>query len=475
MPVAAAWAVAPVTSPSAARPRGGRRCPRARGSGLARLLLRALVSLHAMAALASAPPHRSERLATAHAAPAGAEPARSGSARPEPARSGSARLGPAPHAPTVVGPTVVGPTSAGRRVAAASARAAASRRLAASLERRGIAAAASLRRAENDEAGLSAAIDALEADDRADDARIHDLAATLASLVPLLRAAPAGEDASRASLALRGVADGIARLDARLADARRDRARREAVLETERDRLMRLHAATARRAAAIERVLGTARRAAEDADRARDAAAGDAAAAAARRPSLRDAIASLQDAHAPSAATQGIPARAPPGRATLERALPGGTPRGATGRPAPVAAAATVTPSPGHGAGHLTLPVAGPIVRRFGAPSDAGPATGDTFAPPPAALVAAPCTGRVDFAGPFRSYGHMVIIDCGHDERVVLAGLDRLDAAPGTAVRAGSPVGRMPDGPASGATGRPTLMLQLRRGTETVDPIAPGH
>jgi septal ring factor EnvC (AmiA/AmiB activator) len=114
-------------------------------------------------------------------------------------------------------------------------------------------------------------------------------------------------------------------------------------------------------------------------------------------------------------------------------------------------------------------PVAGPVVGRFGETTDAGRATGVSYAPPPAALVSAPCKGRIDFAGPFRSYGNMVILDCGGGYRFVLAGLDRIDTQPGTNVRAGQPVGRMPDF-SPGAHGRPTLYVQLRRGSDAIDP-----
>ena len=99
------------------------------------------------------------------------------------------------------------------------------------------------------------------------------------------------------------------------------------------------------------------------------------------------------------------------------------------------AAAAVAGPAPAR----LARPVAGPVLQHYGAPGDTGPAKGVTFAPPPGALVSAPCGGRVDFAGPFRSYGRMIILDCGGDARVVLAGLDHLDAQAGTPVRRGEP------------------------------------
>jgi len=54
------------------------------------------------------------------------------------------------------------------------------------------------------------------------------------------------------------------------------------------------------------------------------------------------------------------------------------------------------------------------------------------------------CGGRVVFAAPFRSYGLLLIVDCGGGYHVVMAGFQKLDAAVGQLVRAGEPVGSMP-------------------------------
>ena len=83
--------------------------------------------------------------------------------------------------------------------------------------------------------------------------------------------------------------------------------------------------------------------------------------------------------------------------------------------------------------------------------------------------VTAPCAGRIDFAGPFRSYGRMLILDCGRDYRYVLAGLDRLDVATGQALARGAAVGQMPSWGGSGG-GRPSLYVQLRHGDALIDP-----
>lgn len=122
---------------------------------------------------------------------------------------------------------------------------------------------------------------------------------------------------------------------------------------------------------------------------------------------------------------------------------------------------------PGGGA---IVPVAGPVVRRWGESTESGPARGMAFRAPPNGRVVSPCTGRVAFAGPFRSYGVLVILDCGSKYHFVLAGLDRLDVEAGAAVRPGDPVGSMPDWDPASNTRRPALYVELRHDGESIDP-----
>ena len=122
------------------------------------------------------------------------------------------------------------------------------------------------------------------------------------------------------------------------------------------------------------------------------------------------------------------------------------------------------------GSAGAAAPVAGRQVQAWGASTDAGPASGITYAPPAMALVTSPCNGRIDFAGPFRSYGQMLILDCGHGYRFVLAGLDRLDVAVGQKLARGVAVGRMPDWSLAAGGTRPSLYVQLRHGSEAIDP-----
>ena len=118
--------------------------------------------------------------------------------------------------------------------------------------------------------------------------------------------------------------------------------------------------------------------------------------------------------------------------------------------------------------GGAGAPVPGNIVTGWGQSTESGPASGVTYAPPSRATVRAPCSGRIDFAGPFRSYGQMMILNCGQHYRFVLAGIGDMAVAPGQQIVKGAPVGQMPAW--SGTQARPTLFVQLRRGGSTVNP-----
>lgn len=127
--------------------------------------------------------------------------------------------------------------------------------------------------------------------------------------------------------------------------------------------------------------------------------------------------------------------------------------------------------------GKLPFPAQGAIVRRFGEPDGLGRDTqGVMIATRPGAQVTTPADGKVEFAGPFRSYGQVVILNPGGGYRVLLAGMDKLTATVGEFLRAGEPVGEMGSGPASVTLfgevvpdGRPVLYIEFRDGTEAID------
>jgi septal ring factor EnvC (AmiA/AmiB activator) len=127
--------------------------------------------------------------------------------------------------------------------------------------------------------------------------------------------------------------------------------------------------------------------------------------------------------------------------------------------------------------GQLALPATGRILRRYGDPDGlGGTSQGLVIATRKGAQVTAPADGEVEFAGPFRSYGKVVILNPGSGYRILLAGLDELTAVTGERLRAGEPVGVMGDGPSSVTllgelvqNGQPVLYIEFRNSTEAID------
>lgn len=112
------------------------------------------------------------------------------------------------------------------------------------------------------------------------------------------------------------------------------------------------------------------------------------------------------------------------------------------------------------------LPVDGRLVSGTGELSDAGVhARGLTFETRSYAPVVSPAAGRVSYAGPFRGYDGIVIIEHRGGLTTLITNLGQLTVRAGDLVRRGQPLGR-----ASG--GRPRVTVELRRAGRPV-PIAP--
>lgn len=117
--------------------------------------------------------------------------------------------------------------------------------------------------------------------------------------------------------------------------------------------------------------------------------------------------------------------------------------------------------------GRLPRPAIGEIVRRFGQRDDNGDtAEGIFIRTRPQAQVISPFDGRIEYAGPFTTYGGLLILNVGDDYYIVLAGMAATYATAGQQVLAGEPVGAMPDG----TNPAPDLYLELRRGSTAVNP-----
>ena len=109
------------------------------------------------------------------------------------------------------------------------------------------------------------------------------------------------------------------------------------------------------------------------------------------------------------------------------------------------------------------LPVMGEVVEGLGEVSDAGVRSrGLTIATQPGAQVIAPTAGRISYAGEFRGYGRIVIIDHSGGWTTLITNLDTISVQVGTVVGQGAPIGRT-------GTDRPVVTVELRRAGQPVD------
>ncbi|GLK69809.1 murein hydrolase activator EnvC family protein [Hansschlegelia plantiphila] len=128
--------------------------------------------------------------------------------------------------------------------------------------------------------------------------------------------------------------------------------------------------------------------------------------------------------------------------------------------------------------GMLSMPVSGNRVLDFGQTNGAGLAEqGISIAASPGATVTAPCDSWVVYAGPFRSYRQVLILNAGGGYYVVLAGMERINVALNQFVLAGEPVAAMQGGAAASgdagspsASARPVLYVEFRKDRGSIDP-----
>ncbi len=126
----------------------------------------------------------------------------------------------------------------------------------------------------------------------------------------------------------------------------------------------------------------------------------------------------------------------------------------------------------------LSFPVQGERIKKFGDPDGfGGNVRGLSIASRSLAQVISPNDGTVVYAGAFRGYGELLIINAGEGYHVLLAGMERITTGVGQFVLAGEPVGRMglnaARSAALGATSgddRPILYIEFRRNGISLDP-----
>ncbi len=127
--------------------------------------------------------------------------------------------------------------------------------------------------------------------------------------------------------------------------------------------------------------------------------------------------------------------------------------------------------------GLLPMPANGRQISRFGDPDAFGSvAHGLSIATRPKAVVVSPADGWVAFAGPFRSFGRLLIINAGDGYYLIFAGMDQINVEVGQFVLAGEPVAIMGEKATSPLTSGtvettdPVLYIEFKKDGGSIDP-----
>ena len=136
-------------------------------------------------------------------------------------------------------------------------------------------------------------------------------------------------------------------------------------------------------------------------------------------------------------------------------------------RPDNSAALAALRPLGAREIGAMVQPVGGNVIEAFGDKKRVGGRSeGITFQTRKDAQVVSPVDGVIEWAGEFRSYGHMLILKTGDNYLVTLSGMSNTYGSLGQGVSAGEPVGRM----SSRQAPPPELYLELRKNNRSENP-----
>src|SRR5882757_4584783 len=126
--------------------------------------------------------------------------------------------------------------------------------------------------------------------------------------------------------------------------------------------------------------------------------------------------------------------------------------------------------------GLFAMPVNGVKIRDFGGSNGSGGAEkGISLATRAGAQVTTPCDGWVVYAGPFRSYGQLLILNAGGGYHVLIAGMERISVNIGQFILTGEPVATM--GTTSQVASilatnasQPVLYIEFRKDGTPIDP-----
>jgi len=126
--------------------------------------------------------------------------------------------------------------------------------------------------------------------------------------------------------------------------------------------------------------------------------------------------------------------------------------------------------------GLFAYPVNGSKIRDFGGSDGAGGVEkGISLAARAGAQVTTPCDGWVVYAGPFRSYGQLLILNAGGGYHVLIAGMERISVNIGQFVLTGEPVAIMGKSAQVASVlattaSQPVLYVEFRKDGTPIDP-----
>jgi septal ring factor EnvC (AmiA/AmiB activator) len=125
--------------------------------------------------------------------------------------------------------------------------------------------------------------------------------------------------------------------------------------------------------------------------------------------------------------------------------------------------------------GRLPLPAQGRKVLAFGEKTQyGGQSKGLVLETRQGGQITSPCDGWIVYAGEFRSYGQLLIINAGGGYHVLLAGLSQIDVQPGQFVLAAEPVGTMSgwsqQAQPAAVNSAPVLYVEFRKDGRPIDP-----
>ncbi len=127
--------------------------------------------------------------------------------------------------------------------------------------------------------------------------------------------------------------------------------------------------------------------------------------------------------------------------------------------------------------GLMHVPSNGAVVKGYGRDDGFGGQTkGMSVATRIGAQVTSPADGWIVYAGPFRSFGNLLIINAGDGYHIVLSGMDEIYPEVGSFVLANEPVGKMQQTKLASSdlldanATRPVLYIELRKDGVAIDP-----